>query len=254
MTRFASVSFVLCFALFLLIAGVRLRAQTEERDKATNLKVLDTTITHDELISIMGDYTDALGVHCDYCHARKGGENSRDMDFASDQIPAKLAARSMIRMVNSINSEYIGKMKSLDTPVVKVQCVTCHRGQVRPELVQDVLKRALKANGMTALDSTYRSLRGKYYGSHTFDFSDVSLVHLAMEVSQASDSTALSILKLNKEFNPESAFNEWAIGQTLASLGDTTGAITALEHALQLNPNSRRTQRDLAALKAAKKP
>lgn len=231
-----------------LFAGVH----SQDEEKAKNLKVLDTTLTHDELIAIMGSYTVALGVHCDHCHARKGDPKSRDMDWASDSIPAKQTAREMIKMMRAINGDFIGKIPGLDTPRVKVECVTCHRGQERPQLIGDVLDKAMASGGMVALDSVYRTLRKEYYGSHTFDFSEFVLVHLAMEVSEENDSNALTILALNREFNPKSAFTEWATGQVYAEMGDTAAAIASMEKAIEFNPNYRRAKRDLDMLKGGK--
>jgi hypothetical protein len=229
-------------------------AQSREREKATNLKVLDTAISHDELISIMGDFSSALGVHCDYCHAKKSDGPGFDMDFASDKVPTKVTAREMMLMTQKINGDFIGKLTNADTPRVQVQCVTCHRGQAAPILIQDVLTKVRAERGMAGVDSVYRALREKYYGSATYDFSDAMLVHFAMDISQESDTNALMVLLLNREFNPKSAFNEWALGQTYASLGDTTQAIATLKHALELNPNNRRAQRDLESLQGKSKP
>jgi hypothetical protein len=239
---------------FILIVGATATVLSQEQEKAQNLKVLDTTLSHDELIAIMGSYTVALGVHCDHCHARSGDPKSRDMDWASDSVPAKLTAREMIKMMRVINGDFIGKISGLDTPRVEVECVTCHRGQERPQLIGDVLDKARASGGMVALDSVYRVLRQKYYGSHTYDFSEFVLVHLAMEVAEENDSNALTILSLNREFNPKSAFTEWATGQIYAEMGDTAAAISSMEIAIEYNPNYRRAKRDLDLLKGGKKP
>lgn len=233
-----------------------LLAQGHEEEKAKNLKVLDSTMSHDQLIDIMGSYTSALGVHCDFCHARSADPNSRDMDWASDKVPAKDVTRQMIRMMRSINGDYLGKMAGLDTPRVAVQCVTCHRGQERPALIGDVLKAELTKDGVKGVDSTYRALRDQYYGSHTFDFSERMLIHFAMEISQENDSNALAVLTLNREFYPKSSFNEWATGQIYAEMGDTARAVASLEKAVEYNPNNRRAKRDLDMLKGGeqKKP
>ena len=237
-----------------LTAAMSAIAVSQEQEKPKNLKVLDSTMSHDELIDIMGSYTDALGVHCDYCHARSGDPTSRDMDWASDKIPAKETTREMIKMMRIINGEYLGKMTGLDTPHVRVECVTCHRGQERPKLIQEVLGQARKQGGVAAVDSVYRGLREKYYGSHTYDFSEFMLIHMAMEVSEESDSSALSILSLNREFYPKSSYTEWATGQVYAEMGDTTAAVASLEKAIEFNPNNRRAKRDLETLKGGKKP
>jgi tetratricopeptide (TPR) repeat protein len=227
-------------------------AQPGQEEKPKNLRVLDSTISHDSLINLMGQYTDALGVGCNYCHVRTGGEKSHDFDFASDNLKPKLVTRSMMAMTNDINGAYLAKLSGLDTPAVAVQCVTCHRGQSRPILLQDLLAQTRHEKGMAALDSVYRDLRNQYYGSHTFDFSEQVLIHLAFEISLESDADALAILKLNREFNPQSWFNEWALGQEYVSMGDTAQAIIEYQRALEISPDNRRVKRDLDALQKGK--
>ena len=236
--------------------GVFAQGQNHEEEKAKNLKVLDSALSHDQLIDIMGSYTTALGVHCDFCHARSADPNRRDMDWASDKVPAKEITRQMIKMMRGINGDYLGAIQGLDTPRVKVECVTCHRGQERPMLIDDVLNRALASGGMKTVDSVYRALRGEYYGSATYDFSEAVLVHFAWDIAQENDTVALQALALNREFNPKSSFTEWATGQIYAERGDTVSAIASLEKALEYNPNNRRAKRDLDQLKgvAPKKP
>lgn len=223
-------------------------AQGDEENKPVNLKVLDSTISHDALIDLMNQFTDALGVGCDFCHARKDGGKSRDMDFPSDTLHEKLAAREMIRMTNAINADYMAKNSHLDSPSMSVQCITCHRGQPHPRQINDVLTKVRTEKGMAGLDSTYRALRTKYYGSQTFDFSERTMVHLAFDISEENPADAMTLLNLNLEFNPTSAFTAWGMGQLYIDKGDTAQAITQYKKALELNPNFRRAQRDLEAL------
>ncbi len=236
----------------LVVLAVVVCGQAQEERKPTNLKVLDTTITHDQLMEIMGQFTTALGVGCDHCHVRAAG--ARDMDFASDSSKTKLAARAMLVMVNKINSDYLSKLPVADSPHVAVECVTCHRGQSRPILIQDALKMARKEHGMNGVDSVYRALRKQYYGSDTYDFSDQALVQFALEIQPESNPDALQILKLNREFNPQSAVNEWAAGRVYVELADTANAIAQFKKALEINPNYRRAMRELQMLGASSKP
>lgn len=72
-------------------------------------------------------YSRSLGVSCNHCHVP--GE------WQSDQKKEKTAARGMIQMTGTINSDLLPKVKGLDTdhqPIVN--CTTCHRGQVKPAL------------------------------------------------------------------------------------------------------------------------
>jgi hypothetical protein len=242
-----------CLGLLILLL-LALDGFAQDHEKPTNLKVLDSTLTHDQVIDIMGSFTAALGVECNYCHARPA-PGSREMDFASDSNKVKLVARDMIKMVGGINGNYIKNLPVSDAPKVNVECVTCHHGQPLPRQIQDVLMQARKEHGMHALDSVYRDLRQKYYGSAAYDFSDRSLAHIGMEVAQESDSDGLAILKLNNEFNPKSVMNFWAMGRVYTSLGDTADAVASLKKALEISPDNRRVMRDLQMLTGGgKKP
>lgn len=237
----------LCLFAAALIAQGTL-AQPRPEPKATNLQVLDSTISHDELIDQMGKFTLALGVGCDYCHAAAKDPNSREMDFASDAKKEKQVARAMLRMTRDINGTYIGKINELESPRVVVECVTCHRGQTEPIQLEDLLSRTLTEKGMPAVDSTYRALRADYYGSATFDFSERVLVHMAYDLSEEHSKDAMSLLKLNEEFNPKSSFNQWAMGQLYLSDGDTVQAKAEFKRALEFDPKNRRAKRSLESL------
>lgn len=71
-------------------------------------------------------YARSLGVGCDHCHVPG--------DWASDEKPAKSAARGMIELVGTLNGQLLPKIEGLtnDTPIVN--CTTCHRGAVTPAL------------------------------------------------------------------------------------------------------------------------
>ncbi len=223
-------------------------SKAQESEKPTNLKILDSTISHDQLISIMSGFSGALGVHCDYCHARSADPKERELDFASDAKKTKLAARDMMKMVGNINGMFISHLPTEDSPRVVVECVTCHRGQPRPFQLEDVLKTAFAAHGLKAVDSTYRDLRRQYYGSGTYDFSDRVLASLALDISHNNGADAMAIIKLNKEFNPQSAPNEWAMGRIYLQMDDTAAAIVELKKALEIDPNYRRASHDLQTL------
>ena len=128
-------------AVIALIIGLQTFGQTkqQEPEKPKNLKVLPKNITHDELIATMKGFSKALGVHCTECHVTtsKGTPDHPDFDFASDAKPEKNTARQMYKMVNAINSKYISKMgdKKLD----QINCVTCHRGSLKPMISVDSL-------------------------------------------------------------------------------------------------------------------
>lgn len=239
---------VITYGVVAIAMTVGTSAQQRPHPKPSNLQVLDSTISHDELIDVMGKFTNALGVGCDYCHSPSKDPTSRDMDFASDAKKEKLVARAMMKMTRDINGTYLGNVKGLEAPVVAVECMTCHRGQTEPIQLGDLLSKTLAEKGIAAVDSTYRELREQYYGSATFDFSDRVLIHLAYDIPEDQSKDALHLLKLNQEFNPKSSFNEWAMGQLYLSTGDTTLAIAGFKRALEIDPKNRRAKHGLESL------
>ncbi len=101
-----------------------------------NLKVLPNNISHDELVATMREHARALGTKCDHCHAAAPAvEGAKaQLDFASDAKPEKTTARLMMRMVDSINGQYVGKLDKPGDAADRVACITCHRGHLEPEV------------------------------------------------------------------------------------------------------------------------
>ncbi|RKD18678.1 hypothetical protein BCY91_15200 [Pelobium manganitolerans] len=105
-------------------------AKQQDEPKAKNLKVLPKDISHEELDKIMDDFKTALGVKCDFCHARSK-DNPKRLDFASDEKEHKEVARDMMRMTNKINKKYFKEHEGNDQ-IAAIQCVTCHNGNKKP--------------------------------------------------------------------------------------------------------------------------
>ncbi|MCU1347824.1 MAG: hypothetical protein JWO56_854 [Acidobacteria bacterium] len=95
-----------------------------------NLKVLPPDIPRDELIAMMRTFARSLGVRCEHCHVKVASEPKEVMDFASDAKPEKEVARTMMRMTNRMNADYISKVNEHGTLAT---CYMCHRGKVTPE-------------------------------------------------------------------------------------------------------------------------
>jgi hypothetical protein len=88
------------------------RQKAEQKHK--NIQVLKG-VAADDFQNIMFGFQKSLGVECTYCHIKD--------QFERDDKPTKLAARKMIMRVRAINKDNLGG---------KVNCYTCHRGQVEP--------------------------------------------------------------------------------------------------------------------------
>ncbi len=98
------------------------------RPAPTNLKALPKDTTGDQVIALMHSYEAALGVECEFCHARNP-ETKRN-DFASDANPKKDKARLMIKMTENINTQFVSQLNP--KPENPVTCGTCHRGASEP--------------------------------------------------------------------------------------------------------------------------
>jgi hypothetical protein len=100
--------------------------------KPTNLQVLPKDINPEELQKLMGGYSRALGVHCNFCH--EVNMQAHTANFAADTKEDKGIARTMIAMTQEINLKYISTINDPDaTPAMKtVTCGTCHRGDTMP--------------------------------------------------------------------------------------------------------------------------
>ncbi|MBW8685317.1 c-type cytochrome [Chitinophaga rhizophila] len=118
--------------LSLVLAATLCSLSLPPEEKAKNLKVLPKNISHDDLIKEMRGYNKALGVKCDYCHAKQA-DNPQKMDFASDAKEEKEIARDMLKMTYRINKKFFKSGKDeKGMQVMTVTCYTCHNGQKEP--------------------------------------------------------------------------------------------------------------------------
>jgi len=107
-------------------------AKPEEGFK--NLKVLPKDISEKALDSVMGEFCISLGVHCNFCHARKADTTQRGLDFASDKKEEKEIARHMYTMTANINNTFFNwKGSTRPDTIHTVICYTCHRGGKFPD-------------------------------------------------------------------------------------------------------------------------
>ena len=126
----AAALFALCCVTFAAAFSAR---EDQIPQTFTNLQVLPKNISRGDLVATMKGFTSALGVRCEHCHVGEGNDLSK-FDFASDAKPAKKAARTMVHMVDHINTEHLkGIGDAARQP--KVTCFTCHRGARTPATV-----------------------------------------------------------------------------------------------------------------------
>ena len=125
-------------------------------------------MSREEVVGIMRGFSFSLNVRCEFCHAAKDGTDAKAMDFASDEKETKRTARKMLRMVDAVNQEYIGKLGK-PSPV-QVSCVTCHHGLSIPTTMNALLADTLEKKDIPTAISQYRDLRKKYFGDGKYDF------------------------------------------------------------------------------------
>src|SRR4030095_1826012 len=116
--------------------AIGVAALPSSNNEYKNLKVLPKNISSKDLTKIMiDDFEDGLGVSCTFCHAQ--GKDSLILDYASDAKPEKQIARRMMTMTMGINEKYFGlKHPLLGDSVLAIMCITCHKGQPRPEDIE----------------------------------------------------------------------------------------------------------------------
>jgi hypothetical protein len=229
-------------------SGPPLEAQIPE--KYTNLKVIPADIKRPELVRMMRTMAGSLGVRCNYCHVGGDPNTLQGVQFASDSLETKRTARRMLEMVQSINRDYISKVNPDSTSRIVVSCATCHRRLNKPELINDLVKRLLTRYGPDSAAAEYRRLRGIYYGSGSYDFSEVPLNFLAETMATGGNlDQALSVLRLNLEFFPNSARVLGPLGQVTVAKGDTAQGLKLMERALELTPDDRFLQQAVERLR-----
>src|SRR5438105_2219813 len=82
----------------------------------------------DEFMDTMGMFAASLSFNCVDCHTLQsvGG-----WDKFADDTPLKQTARKMMLMVNAINKDNFGGVRS-------VTCYTCHHSDLRPKAVPNL--------------------------------------------------------------------------------------------------------------------
>jgi tetratricopeptide (TPR) repeat protein len=221
--------------LFTILFAVVITPACAE-DGFKNLQVLPKDISRKDLMWTMRGFCFSLGVRCEHCHAGKDTSTLHEMNFPSDEKETKKTARAMLRMVDALNRDYISKLSS--QPVVKVECVTCHRGLSRPRTLQAVLTEEIDKGGVASAVELYRKLRKEAYGRGEYDFSETSLNLLSESlVNGGRPREASAIMELNVEVN--SPLSTWAYSDLAIAhqaSGETTKAEADFRKILQMNP------------------
>lgn len=96
-----------------------------------NLQVLRKDMPQPEVVALMRQFNEALGVQCGHCHVwTKPGDPSNDM--AADTKTTKAVARVMMQMTSDINTKLAASISKPADQLTRVGCATCHRGAAIP--------------------------------------------------------------------------------------------------------------------------
>jgi hypothetical protein len=269
MFRFLSLTRVVV-GVSMLVFTSQARAQQRGAEQTAqpahqNLKVLAPDTPQPQLLQTMQGFAQALGVQCGYCHASapapEGGRGfgavggrgrgaAPQLDFASDEKPAKKAAREMMLIVRDLNAKVPAAVSRSAGATTSVACITCHRGVAIPRQLSDILTQTAAANGTPAAIAHYKELRKQFFGAQAYDFSETSLVTIAQRASTPDE--AIAWLQLNLDYFPFSSRTYAALAQAQQKRNDRDGALKSLTRATELDPQNAQLARQLAQLKDAK--
>lgn len=232
-----------------LAAAAPAAGQQEPPWKGKNLKYFPADITREALIQRMRGFSFALDVRCQHCHAGGDGVSFEGVDFSSDEKPAKLKARAMLRMTDEINTTLLPKVPSRAEPAVSVECATCHHGLRLPKSLQTTLFEIVSADGAPAAVARYRALRSSVTLSGKYNFGEWEINELARRLFEArKPEAAIAILEMNGEFYPKSAAIDIQIGELRLLGGDREKALASFRQALTKEPANERLKARIAEL------
>jgi len=217
--------------------------------KAKNLQFFPADISRDVLTQRMREFSFALAVRCQYCHAGGDGISFDGVDFAADDKPAKVKARAMLKMTDQINKTMLPQIPSRAEPRVDVNCATCHRGLPLPKSLQTTLFEIVQKDGAAAAVSRFRELRKDDTLSGRYNFDQWEINELARRLVEADNRpAAIAILEMNGEYYPKSAAIDNQLGQLFEATGDKAKALQHYKVALEKDPNNQLAKSRIAAL------
>jgi len=219
-------------------------------DTMQNAKVLPKNIGAKELGATMRGFIGALGVRCQFCHVGKEGQDLKDFDFVSDAKQEKITARTMMKMLDAVNSQYLSQLDKESSENVKVTCTTCHHGVPVPSPLEDVLKKTFDRSGLDSTIKEYRSLRERFYGANAYNFKEGTLLRLADKIFEDSTQrpAAFAIVRLNIEMYPSFPFSYAHLGSWYDDMKNVPLALENYKKALSFIPNNDFLKRRIAEL------
>ena len=249
MKLYKSTSIFFAATIIIISLSYNLKAQGVWNRKPSNLKVLPDTVDTQKLRGMMMNFTQALGVRCEYCHDDSKGGGFNEMDFPSDAKKTKQIARVMMKMVQTINTGFLQQANQIDKLEATVSCVTCHHGSAKVQSLSDVLLKTYNESGIDSTFSVYNKLKQMYYGGFTYDFRENSLTEVGFKMMESKNyDDAIKILEFNNSMYPDSWRNLEGLGEAYMGKNDNETAKEYFKKSLAINPRNRRIQQILNRL------
>lgn len=220
-------------------------------EEPENIQVLGEDVGGAQLGSVMRGFATSLGVRCHHCHVGEEGVPFSEWDFASDEKPEKATARLMLRMMKTINQDYLADVPREDgVEPVNFWCHSCHAGRPRPATLVEEL-RTKTEEGVDAVLAHYRDLRERYYGRGAYDFGEASLNQIGYQFLQGGDvEAAIRVFELNAEHFEDSANVYDSLAEAYVAHGEKERARELYRKSLELNPRNVNAQKMLEQLEA----
>ncbi len=209
-------------------------------DDPKNLKVLPDDIEAEALRRTMRSFSFDLGVGCESCHVGEANQPIESFDFAADDKSMKESARLMMRMVADLNDRELAKLPETDHDRIAVRCATCHRGQARPILIGDALAAAYEVGGVPAAVTRYRALKSEFFGSDSYDFTELPRLLFADSlVAKQDHAGSIAFLRELHDEHGAGFRTDAKLGDIYLLLDDRQNAIASYEAALSRAPPAR---------------
>ena len=217
--------------------------------KGENLQYFPRDIERGPLVQRMREFSFALGVRCQHCHAGGDGVSLDGVVFASDEKPAKIKARAMLRMLDQINGSLLPAVPSRAEPRVSVGCVTCHRGLPLPKTLQTTLLEIVNRDGVAAAIARYRELRREFALAGSYDFGEWEVNELGRRLREAGNlDAAIALLEMNGEYYPKSAAIDFQIAEMRLARGEVSRALARYRVVLEKAPGHAGASRRIAEI------
>ncbi len=225
--------------LAFLVIDVNAQIPLEVYENPSNLKVLSSDISAEQLRNTMFSIGQQVGIRCSRCHDFDMDTSFDKRDYASDAKELKRVAREMMLMVQGINETVSAIDRGPDHKALTVQCVTCHRGVSQPRQIEDIFEQTMNEESLAAAIGEYKELREIWYAMSAYDFTAWKLGEVGQSIIDAGDAEGgMQVHALNFELNSDDGSIYYHRAETYEKQGRMGDAIRDYQRALEMEPES----------------